>query len=274
MRLRRIQLFLFLTATASVLAANAPVGAPVALLHEVELRPTTVMLSDLLPSQASDTLREASSEVSLGNTPEPGNVRLVSRQEIQHDLIDHPDLLASLQIPESVTVHRFYRELSRAELIAAIQAAVDPSVIVEASLASFELLAPVYVTTDDPGLRVTHIESDPLHQQTRFRLWTSNEPANLPFYVTVMGNLKLAARTTQVGPIKGNVAGFAPRSEALVKPGQPVRLVIQGEDYRITTTVMPLEQGMMGQEIRVRDPLTKRIFQAQVAGPGLLNGTL
>jgi flagella basal body P-ring formation protein FlgA len=45
---------------------------------------------------------------------------------------------------------------------------------------------------------------------------------------------------------------------------------MQGQNMRITTTVVPLEPGSKGQTIRVRDVVTARVMTAEVVDEGLL----
>lgn len=56
----------------------------------------------------------------------------------------------------------------------------------------------------------------------------------------------------------------------LAEPGKPATMVAEGEGFRISTTVMPLQPGTLGQRIRVRSLATNRIFVAEVVDRGLL----
>jgi flagella basal body P-ring formation protein FlgA len=56
----------------------------------------------------------------------------------------------------------------------------------------------------------------------------------------------------------------------LAKPGTPATLVMLGQNMRITTTVDPLQPGIRGQCILVRDPATARVMTAEVVDEGLL----
>ena len=279
------------------LAASPSAGAPVALLSEVDLRTSTVRLSDLLPASAPDSLRKASDAVPLGRAPVAGSVRRMPREEIEHALLDQPQILAGILVPAEVTIRRVYRRLSRDEVLAAISAALGRENAVD--LAALNLQLSPLVTGEDPGLEVTGVEFDPLHRVTRFRLWTAKEPENLPFSLTIPGRWMDAKGTRQtsaaengarfgreqaaasshsaiVHPVvdTGAVKSTPKGSEMLVKAGVATRLVIEGADYRLTSTVIPLQPGALGQEIRVRDPLTHKVSSALVAGPGLLKGSL
>jgi len=174
------------------------------------------------------------------------------------------------------------------------------------------LQAPVYVTKLDPGLEVKRVEPDLVRRRIRFLLWASNEPQVSPFYVTVGETFVRAAWTSahhqQTGedPIptespldpvtSGDLTDFSawsscklPRvvvstagfhSQAtlprvvLVTAGKPAKLVVETATLRMTALVTPLESGVKGQLIRVRNLDTRRVFEAEVAGADLLRAEL
>lgn len=269
-------------AWALALSATPSATQPVMLLPQVEIGTKTVLLSDLLPQTAPAPLREAGATVSLGSAPMPGRSRIVTRAEVQATLADNPQLQANLWIPVEITVRRACHLVSPEQVSAAID-----SVLGKGSAegpVDFSLLTPVCFSGADPGLEVSSVEFDPLQRVTRFRLWTSKEPRNLPFYVTLPGRFdEAAAKVHTAGRTAFNTTASSsdPRnaraqkgSATLVKAGVAARLVIQGPDCRITTVVVPLQSGALGQQIRARDPLTLRVFSAHVAGPALLTAAL
>lgn len=287
----------------------------VALRTQAEVKKNVIVLSDLLPENAPEDLRSAGASISLGSAPEPTSVRRISKGEIENALADHADLLAAVRIPEYVTVCRYHRALTASELATAIETALRREGATPASsldVASLALSAPVYVTTDDPGLEVTEIHFDPLRRETRFRLWTTKEPRNLPFCVAISRDLKLPTLVarhdlapgeharpadfdvqTRTAMSEASAASLAPAQmaglqarrlihagevvnrsmftrEILAEPGLPAKLVVEGRGFRLETTVIPLERGVLGQQIRVRDPDTHRILAAEVVGKGKL----
>ena len=268
------------------LAASAPAGAPTALLSEVDLKMSSVRLSDLLPPEAPVSLRTAGDAVALGRAPVAGSIRHITREEIEHALVDQPQILAAISVPADVIIRRVHRRLSPAEVAAAINVELGSDKAVDPAKLNLQL-SPL-VTSDNPGLEVTGIDFDAFHQVTRFRLWTAKEPQNMPFYVTVPGRqmgFKVMPKgeaqpavSTHSEPVHAAIdAGSVKPSagpEMLVKAGVPTQLVIEGADYRLTSTVIPLQPGALGQEIHARDPLTHKILSAQVAGPGMLKGSL
>lgn len=52
----------------------------------------------------------------------------------------------------------------------------------------------------------------------------------------------------------------------LVEPGALSTLIVRGNGFNIKTIVTPLEQGVLGQEIRVRNTDSKQVLEARVVG--------
>jgi flagella basal body P-ring formation protein FlgA len=61
-------------------------------------------------------------------------------------------------------------------------------------------------------------------------------------------------------------------SSALVQPGRPAILKVQGPGFLLERQVIPLDAGSAGQTIRVRAPDTNRIFKAIVVDRDQLKG--
>jgi len=60
----------------------------------------------------------------------------------------------------------------------------------------------------------------------------------------------------------------------LVRPGALATLIVQGSAFSIKTIVDPLEQGVLGQEIRVRNAETRQVVEAKVVGRDRLLKTM
>ncbi|HZT71879.1 MAG TPA: flagellar basal body P-ring formation chaperone FlgA [Terriglobia bacterium] len=283
----------------------------VPLLSNVVLRSGNVTLDDLLPQSAPAALHDEARRISLGQSPQPPGSRALYREQLQFLLRDHPSLTASLEIPSQIVLRRASRQLSRAEIIRAINSALgrqNPEGENRLDPQQVQLSVPVYVTTNDPGLEVLRISPYPLRGDTQFVLWTSNEPNILPFTVTVQRVLKLPALVTRRALPPGKIvspadfamemrpqqrngtmpfvstqdlAGLETRAAiragqpvdldlfkrpVLVKPGALATLIVHGRAFSIKTVVEPLEQGVLGQEIRVRNTETRQVVQARVVG--------
>jgi hypothetical protein len=189
----------------------------------------------------------------------------------------------------------------------------DSSALRPPRLNGLDLQAPVFVTKPDPGLEVKRLELDRVERKTRFLLWTSKEPQVLPFYVTVEGLPETTAgasshnEQTDKGPIPtdshgacrqivadltdspGFPGGSSPcgtphrggstqpgtsSSIVLVAVGKPAKLVVETATLRLSALVTPLQSGVQGQIIRVRNQDTQRVLEAEVIGAGLLQAEL
>lgn len=176
--------------------------------------------------------------------------------------------------------------VSRREIYDAIQSDLAHRGITERAelrLEDLSVQASVPLHTNDPGLKVKRITYDPIRRETVFELRAAQEPEYLPFAVTTRrdpqvfglapagGGMQAAGR----GEASVDLRGFQPKpaplkAPILAKPGTPAMLVMYGENARITATVIPLQPGIKGQRILVRDPVTSRVLAAEVAGVGLL----
>jgi hypothetical protein len=178
--------------------------------------------------------------------------------------------------------------LSRREIFRAIQddlARREISGRGELRPEDLNIQSSVPVLKVDTGLKVKRIGFDPFRHVVVFELWASQEPQFLPFEVTTRrdplswgltsGSAWRLAEAAEELPIKSPAkAQEASRARSkppmLAKPGTPATLVMQGQNMRITTTVVPLEPGSKGQTIRVRDVVTARVMTAEVVDEGLL----
>lgn len=283
----------------------------VTLLDRVVLHAYSFTLDSLLPNSAPAALHRKAKNIVLGTSPQPGASRVFYREQLQLLLRDHASLLRALRFPKQIVIKRFDRPITTNEVAQAIdralgteglkgKASVDPQDI--------QFSIPVYVTAENPCLQVLRMASDPLRRETQFTLWTSNEPNNLPFTVTVQRAIKLptlvarrvippdeivssADFAVEMRPTAGNpgassvraaeLAGMETRATlrageavardqfkrpVLVKPGALATLIVRGPAFSIKTIVDPLEQGVLGQEIRVRNTETREVVEAKVVG--------
>jgi hypothetical protein len=145
--------------------------------------------------------------------------------------------------------------------------------------------ASVPALQDDLGLRVERIAFDAIRRETVFELWTSHEPQYLPFDVTTRRDPATwgftppqewdkgdrGAQSRDNNPEVGQKAKWIScKAPLLAEPGRMATLVMLGQNVRVTTTVVPLQPGIKGQRIFVRDPATGRVMTAEVVGEGLL----
>jgi len=198
--------------------------------------------------------------------------------------------LAPLSQESEVIPRREPRPLSRWEIFQAIQNDLAQRGIlgrVELRPGDLNIQSSVPVLRVDMGLQVKKVAFDPIRREVVFELWASHEPQYLPFDVTTRRDPQSLGFTSHLAWKPGDAAGAVrtespalslgmnlARSKApvpvLAKPGKPATLVMLGQNVRITTTVVPLQPGIKGQCILVRDPATARVMSAEVVDEGLL----
>jgi flagella basal body P-ring formation protein FlgA len=165
-----------------------------ALQTEAQAYSPSLTLADLLPRSAPEAFRARCAQISFGESPQPGETRRLTHQEVLNRLIGAPDLTQELAIPSVILVTRFSRPLTRIELLQAIQTALQQrgaGGLNSIHFSDLELPMPIRVTQDDPGLIVTAIEYDPFRQETCFRMRATKDASLVPFAVYVRGKIKV-----------------------------------------------------------------------------------
>ena len=323
MVLKKLTIFgVLCTAFAGELSPAKTLGGPgrqahVKLLSHAVVQGSIVRLADLLPSTAPVKLRAGCLQLALGTAPQRGAARSFTRSQVKAALLNTPDLLDVLEIPALMQVERYRRPLTSHEISKTIDLEAGRRGLGEADrfrIRNYELTAPVMVSTTEPGLKVTRIDSDNRCQCTRFRLVATNEPDLLPFTVTVpllvslppssaaIAGAALHQKSESVRPgaataghaAKNDLAASAsavsgpssasatterlPQTQAphpfhppapplvLVQPGALATLLVMGKGFQIKTVVIPLQEGSLGQQIRVRSLESHQVLSAQVVG--------
>jgi len=180
------------------------------------------------------------------------------------------------------------RRLSRREIYEAVENDLARKGIAgraELRPEDLSIQASIPIRMLDAGLQVKRITYDLLRRETAFELKASLAPESLPFKVTTRRDprtLGLFGRSPEdpaddhAGRPAAGFHGGTPsvsKPAVLARPGKPATLVMYGENARITTSVVPLQPGTLGQRILVRDPATGRVMAAEVAGDGLLQAS-
>ena len=70
--------------------------------------------------------------------------------------------------------------------------------------------------------------------------------------------------------VRGPAANVRPKPVLLVKTGIPSELLIVGRNFKGRMTVIPLQSGGQGDELRVREPGTRHIVRARVTSANQL----
>jgi hypothetical protein len=248
------------------------------LLHEVSVAGTRVLLSDLLPANASGSLRTRAAEISLGAAPQPGNTRVLERDAVERQVSARQEVLLEVAVPERIVVSRNSRPITLTEVFEAIRTALQHNGITSAETLQPEdilLESQVFVGPGDSGLQVMRMDLDRGLRRARFLLWPSHDPKVLPFFVTArlggelpMSPFRPSTEFSRLATPPAIVAVSARpvKQEILVAPGERATLMLRSDALRIFVDVVSLERGTLGQQIRVRMVDTGKIFNAQVDG--------
>jgi flagella basal body P-ring formation protein FlgA len=275
----------------------------IALERVAIVRTELVRLADLLPDDAPPQMRSSASGIVLGDAPLPGEERVFSRAEIVRALDGAPGLRSELEIPPGVEVRRWTRRVTREEVLASIERTLranGSAAGAALSASDVEMGTDVAVAEEAPALQVTQIQTSSDGAASRVLVWVTSEPRVPPFWVRVdrpidldgSGDTRVRDANTassvrpgvppsaaqealsgadEIVPVSERMAGSASREKSLagallVKPGDPVELVVQVGGMRIQGTGIPLERGREGDEVRVRAVPSGKILLGTVVG--------
>ena len=262
-------------------------GAGVIGLREwVEVQGGVVTLGDLLPRDIEPGLERMAAEFVVGRAPDPGTVLRLDRDRLALRL-QGDSRFRGLRIPATVLVIRAGYALEREAIVKTIQLFLAQQKIAPLTpelAAALQWPQDLAASRAEPELEVTMAYPENGGWALRLRCVLPGTCA--PFLVRAPRIAGLGRLTTLVpqerggdaggeaGPPVGKRTGLrrakAANSKALVFAGRPARLVLERDGMRISIPVTCLDRGALAQAVRARDRESGRIFQARVAGPGLL----
>lgn len=140
------------------------------------------------------------------------------------------------------------------------------------------LLTEVVARTSGPVLRVQSMEPLGDHR-IKVRLDCTNIAECVPFYVTIHENDEGPAQpfpiTSPQGQTPPRIASVKTEARTLVlRAGSPATLLLEGDHMHIQVPVICLENGTIGQTIRVASKDRRQTYTAQVFDGGTLRGRL
>ena len=279
----------FSLALLSLLACAAGIRAGVApvftLLAEAQVATESIYLSDLLPAPTPADIREAAAKISMGSAPPPGGTITLSAAKVASYI--PLGAREEVAIPPQIVIHRAARMLTRGEVVAAVNRALQSNRIpgfpsVEEGDIHFS--APVHVSAPDARLEVRRLDIDPALKQARFLLAVVDH-RSLPFLVTA--DLRSApseaqnSDATQSGaadllaalraaPLTSSSGHATTPDITLVDPRRHANLHVTSDNMQMVLAVVPLEKGAFGQTVRVRVLASGRVLRGRVTGEGRL----
>jgi hypothetical protein len=164
--------------------------------------------------------------------------------------------------------------LAQSAITAGQVAAAMSSAGLETSAKQIVLLADVVATTSSPALKVESMEHWGDHGM-KVRLSCSKPEECLPFFVAIRGSQAQAATpnvadhsSTAIPRVKSDSSSF------VVRAGSRETLRLDGNHVHIQLIVVCLENGAVGQNIRVASLDHKQTYTAEVSGDKVLRGRL
>ena len=207
-----------------------------ALLREAVVHGGSIFLSDLLPTSAPPGVRVPAQEILVGQSPQPGSVRVLSIDTLVR-LLDDQNMLNEVDVPEQIVVRRSGHLITNQEVTEAIRATLSRNRMfstVQIMPEDVRFSAAVLVSTANADLRVTRIELDRTLHQMKFWLVSRADPAILPFMVIARpsgGTAELAKMlggpAIQAAAVDVKLQSNAPKTESNIadlKPDQKLGL--------------------------------------------------
>jgi hypothetical protein len=264
-------------------------SAVVRLRDAVEVKRERVRLSDLLPPDAPLALQKTGAAIELCPSPQPGSVRVLDKEQITSKLAAQPETLRWLAIPLRVTVRYIGWPIEEAPVRVAISRFLrDQDKSGQAwnaevpEAARLEWARPLASSEENARLQVTSLDWDNRQRSVEVRLRCAARASCGSFLVHVVLPSPLDDRwrdwlrsgtapslSTATQPVATTASGAL-----LAHKGKPATLILDDGTMRISLHVVCLQPGVLNQQIRVFDEKSRRVFNAEVVGAGLLRAAL
>jgi hypothetical protein len=257
----------WLLASAGIVRAQV-----VALPGEVQVSGERVRFSDLLPSGADDKLRRSSEAIDLGRAPRFGSVRVLEREWLHEMLNPHPEIVPPLVIPDRIMVMRSGYPLSSASLRSAVANYLrEKGAMTDVPDSALQWSCEIATMQRNPALEVREVSWDASRRRFQFRVGCLKRQSCQDFIVYVQTDQEILRRATWAATGVNRPKATAPENGAiLMAAGQKARLLMQGDGLHILMPVISLQNGRMGETIRVRAIGSAHVFRAQVVSSDLL----
>jgi hypothetical protein len=253
-------------------------GDRIPLNQNAAVREGMVYLSDLLPAEPSEKLREAASHIKICLAPEVASSRLMDYQGLAARLQAYPAIARQLSLPPEVIITNPGWPLDREQVWQAIRTyLLRRGVNLEMIPASASLkgLAGTSTVVENPRIKVHHADLDLLRNAIQFSLRCDPYNGCNPFLIIMDASpqlLQTLRGLTERNPVavSHNPPNARSASVPAIRAGQSATLVMEGDGIRLAVGVICLASGSLGEQIRVRDPETRRVFDAIIRSPGKL----
>jgi hypothetical protein len=286
-------------------AAALPRCAAIGLRATAEVGDSGISLADLLTAESCPALRRAAASVWLGNSPQPGSMRVFDSSEIRRALhqlalanplataaadIHFPERIVPERIvPDRIVVRRAGAKASCGEIRDFVSRTLRARMPVDASLpAALELTTaqPLPGRELDCGragriprdapLELMRVFWDPALQGWEYSLRCVRPSDCVPFLVRQIPAASSPGAASQTAsdlrfPKNQPQSASAPLA---VQVGQTATLFWEQDGIRAVLPVTCLDRGAVGSLVRARTKNGNRILRAEVVSAGVLRAAL
>ncbi|MGH9499685.1 MAG: flagella basal body P-ring formation protein FlgA [Terriglobales bacterium] len=251
---------------ALALSTTYGAGQPAVRLRDASVSRDSILLSDLLPPEASTAMRRAGEQIDLGRTPQCHTIRFFDPSDIERRTSSWP-ALQRLVFAGPISVQRACFPIRR-EAVEKVISEFAQQEEIAPPVSPIRWPELIFASQESPALEVEQALPDPARPQLQIRL-RCVQPAVCPsFWVEVPTRQRLHLLSAPAPEVKS-----AP-GPSLVKSGQRVLLVFDDPPMHIQLLVTCLQRGSLGKQVRAMDPSTHRVYQAEVTGAGTLRAHL
>lgn len=246
----------------------------------VEVTTGTVCLGDLLPQDITPDVPDLARNIELGHSPQPGNSRVIAGRQIEDAMAGTP-LRGRVEVPRQVLVQRTGWSVSSEMVLGTLKRTLAGQGRSAAGLpdaALWQWPMPVVAAAQDPVLELRGMKWDRRTSALEVRMRCAEVSACGSFLVRApMSRPDFDAVASSSFPLQApaHLARSQSRARATAGPvlaqaGRPATLLLEGDGMRIKLQVVCLDRGRLGQTVRARDSVGRKVYVAEVAGPGLL----
>jgi hypothetical protein len=253
-------------------------SARIALRPHAEVAGALILLSDLVPDDAPDYVREEAARIPLGLAPQTGTTRVLAAASIAA-AIERAGLPQEIfTVPDRVSARRAGRNLSGAEIWAAIQRylATRPASTIRNVRSEDLQLDSGFSIPAAAKIEVTRVTFDRALRFAQFHLQVEGAENADPICVRARMPSQFASDPSPIA----NVLTFtrarlspATKPQMLVSPKTIARLHLHSADSDMMLDARPLQPGALDQTIRVRLASSAKTLQARVVGKNALDAS-
>ena len=277
-----ISVVLAMVTVASGWALGEQAHPAIHLRDVVEVDDAKVLLSDLLPPDASPNIRAVSSAVELCRAPQPGSSRPLHEEQIRRAIASQPGLhVDNFLVPATVIIRSRGWSIKESDVRDAVSDFLGQHGSNDRLPHTAQLNLPEFLAATEPGfkLQVTRMHWDVSAQKIEVEVRCSNRKSCGKFLVRVVlpSTDKWPAnlfRSISINSRATAETGTAAGSPSLVARGTSATLILEDANTRIFIPVVCLQQGWLNQRIRVFEKRSRQVFLAEVVGDHLLRANL